>query len=244
MPDSHIIIAGDSNALGYLNTGPAPYTPTAQVQIWALQPDGSHAYNYMLPGANTGTPANPADWGPAVAIANAWLAAGHAGTSDVLWLDEDDQTVKGSTTLAVDWAPGSGAMFNSTTASASAAMHNLDGGAHAFTHWDAAFVVLGENDAVVPGYASTYDANLSLFDAAARSAWSVTDLVETRIEDTMGAAADNLAVRQAQWSVDQADAHMISVKTIGDEQQPDHVHYDAVGQLQVGQALFEAWASL
>jgi hypothetical protein len=59
MPDAHIIIAGDSNALGFLNNGPAPYAPTAQVQIWADSRTGSYQWNYMDPGFNTGTPANP-----------------------------------------------------------------------------------------------------------------------------------------------------------------------------------------
>ncbi|MBS0361050.1 MAG: hypothetical protein JSR98_06695 [Proteobacteria bacterium] len=243
MSDAHIIIAGDSNALGYLNTGPAPYTPTWQVQIWARQADGSYNWNYMNPGMNTGTPANPGDWGPEVAIANRWLSS-HAGDGSVLWIVKDDLTVKGGTTLAVDWAPSSGAYFASTAQAAADAMRNLSGGAHAFDHYDAGFVVLGENDAEVSADAQAYGTNLAAFDAAARGAWGAGVLLESRIEDTMGAPADNQAVRVGQWSADVADPLMASVKTIGFEQQPDLVHYDATGQLQLGGALFDAWAAI
>jgi hypothetical protein len=232
--DAHIIVAGDSNALGFLNIGPAPYAPTAQVQIWT----GS-AWNYMAPGVNTGTPANPADWGPEVAIANDWLGQ-HAGDGSVLWIVKDAGTVKGGTTLAVDWDPQAGGLFASTSAEASAAMRNLDGTAFAFSHYETAFVVLGENDAVVPAYAAAYGANLAAFDAAARSAWQVDEMVESRIEDQVGAADDNLAVRLGQWAADQSDLLMTSVKTIGFSLAPDQVHYDAAGQIALGGALFEA----
>lgn len=241
MSDEHIIIAGDSNALGYLNTGPAPYTPTARVQIWAdTNGDGvGDAWNYMNPGVNTGTPTNPTDWGPEVGIANDWLAAHPTGN---LWIVKDAETVKGSTTLAVEWNPQTGAMFASTTHAAQAAWANVHGGPWSFDHYDAAMIVLGENDAEVPAYAQAYQTNLHAFDAAARANWNVQSLIESRIEDTMGAPADNYAVRVAQWAEDQADPLMASFKTIGFEQQPDHVHYDAAGQIALGDAFYKAWA--
>lgn len=241
MPDAHIIIAGDSNALGYLNTGPAPYTPTAQVQIWARQPDGSYAWNYMDPGVNTGTPNNPKDWGPEVQIANDWRKA-HAGDGSHLWIVKDDETVKGGTTLAMDWGPGE-QWFESTAKAAADAMRNLDGGPYAFTHYDEAFVVLGENDAVNHDYASAYQANLEAFVTAVPGAWNVSELAMSRIEDTMGSADDNFAVRLAQWEVDQEDPNLVTFKTIGFEQQPDHIHYDATGQVELGDAFWSVSAS-
>ena len=240
MSDEHIIIAGDSNALGFLNVGPAPYVATPQVQIWARQPDGSYAWNFMHPGVNTGAPNNPTSWGPEVGIAKAWLAQ-HGGDGSVLWIVKDDLTVKGGTTLAVDWAPSGGGFFASTSQAARAAMHDLDGTKYAFAHYDAAMVVLGENDAVNHGFAQAYAANLKAFDHAALSDWNVDRLIETRIEDTMGTSADNFAVRDAQWEAGLGDPEVATVKTIGFEQQPDHIHYDAVGQLDVGAALFDAW---
>jgi hypothetical protein len=232
VPDLHIIIAGDSNALGYLNTGPAPYTPTAQVQIWAPQPDGSFAWNYMNPGVNTGTPTNPADWGPEVQIANDWLKV-HAGDGSHLWIVKDPATVKGGTTLAVDWAPGA-PWFESTAKAAAAAMHNLDGGPYTFTHYDIAAVVLGENDAANHSYATAYAANLAAFLPAARLAWDVPNIVMPRIEETIGLADDNLAVRTTVWAEGSLDPHLGTFRTIGFDQQPDLVHYDAAGQVALG----------
>lgn len=247
--DAHIIIAGDSNALGYLNTGPAPYAPTARVQIWAdTNGDGvGDAWNYMRPGVNTGTAANPADWGPEVGEANTWLAA-HAGDGAHLWIVKDAQTVKGSTTLAVDWAPAHGAspagpLFASTSAAARAAMHNLDGTPYAFGHYDAAQLVLGENDAANPAYATAYGGELPGFLAALRADWGVQHVELSRISDQVGAPADNLAVRNAAWQADQADADLVTFKTIGFGLEPDGVHYDASGQLALGQAFYDGWIS-
>lgn len=71
MSDSRIFTAGQSNDLGYLNNGPAPYVATARVQIFAdTDGDGyGDVWNYMNPGVNTGMPANPTAWGPEVEIA-------------------------------------------------------------------------------------------------------------------------------------------------------------------------------
>lgn len=243
MTDARLIIAGDSNALGYLNNGPAPYAPTARVQIWAdTNGDGvGDAWNYMRPGVNTGTVANPLAWGPEVQEANDWLAAHPTG---VLWIVKDAQTVKGSTTLAMDWAPGSGGMYASTTSATGAAMHALDGTPYAFTHYDVADVVLGENDAVHSDMAASYGVNLAGLVSHARVDWNVTEFVFSRINDAVGAAADNLAVRQAQWNEDQADGHVESFKTIGFAMQPDDVHYAEAGQVALGHAFYDAWAAL
>lgn len=240
MTDAHIILAGDSQALGFGNSGPAPYALTARVQIWAdTNADGiGDAWNYMRPGVNTGTPANPTVWGPEVELANRWLADNPSG---YLWVLKDAQTVKGGTTLAVDWNPSSGAMFASTTAAANAALHNLDATPFAFSHYEAAVVLLGTNDAISTAHAETYYANLGVFDPAARTAWHVDRLIEARITDTPGDAADNLTIRQAQWQADQDDAHMVSFKTIGFGLQGDWLHYDPAGQVAVGDAAYAGW---
>lgn len=239
MTNTQIIVAGDSNALGYLNTGPAPYVHTAQVQIWALQPDGSHAWNYMRPGINTGTPNNPDAWGPEVEFANKWLETAQPG--DYLWIVKNEQTVKGGTTLEVDWDPNTGVWFDKTAATAYEAMHNLDGSVFAFDHYDAALVVLGENDAVNPAYAAAYQTNLAEFNDAVRLEWDVTTILQSRITEGAGAPADNLAVRVAQWAEDQADDDLITFKTIGYEMQPDNIHYDATGFVQLGQGFWNSW---
>lgn len=240
MSDAHIIIAGQSNALGYLNTGPAPYVATARVQIWAdTDGDGvGDAWNFMRPGANTGTRANPGVWGPEVEEANRWLSTHATGT---LWIDKIAQ---GSTGLAqdpgqLDWSPhSSGEMFDRATASVHAAQANLVGTPYAFSHWDALDWMQGETDATDPEKAAAYGANLTDFVDHVRTEWAVDQVVVARITDTAGAY--NLQVREAEWAADQADAHLVSFKTIGFEMQADHLHYDAAGQLALGGAFFDA----
>ncbi len=240
MSDAHIILAGQSNALGYLNTGPAPYVPTARVQIWAdTNGDGvGDAWNYMRPGFNTGTPANPTAWGPEVEEANRWLATHPTGA---LWIDKIAQ---GSTGLAqdpaqLDWSPHSaGEMFDRATASVDSARANLDGSPYAFARWDVLDWMQGETDATDPVKAGAYAANLTDFASHARAAWDVTPIAVGRITDTAGTWS--LQVRDAEWQVDQLDAHLVSFKTIGFEMQADHLHYDAAGQVALGRAFFDA----
>ncbi len=244
MADAHIIIAGQSNALGFGNDGPAPYTPTAQVQIWT-----GTEWDYMLPGVNTGMPANPRDWGPEVQIANDWLKT-HAGTSDHLWIVKDAGTVKGSTGIApdpsqVDWSPHStGEMFDATMAGAADAMRNLSGGVYGFDHYDAVMWMQGEQDAYAPAKAGAYQANLTELVADAHADWHVTDFVIGRITTTAGDAASNLEVRDAQFTVGATTPDTMSFKTIGFGMQPDGLHYDAAGQVALGHAFFDGWMGL
>jgi hypothetical protein len=245
MSDAHIILAGQSNALGYLNTGPAPYTATARVQIWTdTNGDGApDAWNYMRPGVNTGTAANPNVWGAEVELANRWLADHPSG---YLWIVKEG-AVKGSTGLAqdanqLDWSPHSrGEMYDQATATIHAAQANLQASAFAFKAWDAVAWSQGETDATDPAKAAAYGANLTELIADARRDWGVEDFVVSRISDT-GAAS--LAVRQAEWAVDQADPHAASFKTIGFGLQPDLIHYDAAGQMALGDGFYDGWVTL
>lgn len=241
--DARIIIAGDSNPLGYQNTGPAPYTPTVRVQIWAdLDGNGTgDTWVYMNPGVNTGTKANPTAWGSEVQIANRWLADHPDG---ILWIVKNAETVKGGSSLGHEWEPFNGSLFVSATRSVNAAMHNLDGTAFAFSHYDVAFIGLGENDASSPAYAADYLPNIIEFNEAIRPTWHVSHLVEYRITEGAGAPADNLAVRQAQWQADQLDEDLATFKTIGFAMQPDGVHYAAEGHIALGNANYDGWLSL
>ena len=240
MTDAHIIIAGQSNALGYLNNGPAPYVNTARVQIWAdTNGDGEgDAWNYMRPGVNTGMPANPTAWGPEVEIANRWLADNPTGN---LWIVK---VAKGSTGLAedagqLDWSPNStGEMFDKATTATHAAHDNLNGSPYQFGNYDALMWMQGETDATDATKAAAYNANLTDFLAEARFDWSVTEVFAGRITDSP-ALPDNLAVRVAQWDVDIADAHLETFKTIGLGMQPDQIHYaDHIG---LGDKFYDAW---
>ena len=242
MPDTHIILAGQSNALGYLNTGPAPYTPTTRVQIWALQPNGSYQWNYMLPGSNTGTPANPTVWGPEVAFANKWLAQHPFGN---LWIVK---SAKGSTGLAEDaglgiqdWSPDSvGELFDTTTSMVTAAKNNLVGSQYAFSEYDGLLWMQGEQDATSQVTANAYHANLVEFIAEARASWFVERVVIGRITESPNLAYDE-AVRIAQWQVFMEDPEAPSFKTTGFGMQEDLIHYDAAGHIRLGSSFYDAW---
>lgn len=249
MTDTHIIIAGQSNALGYLNTAPAPYAPTPRVQIWCdTDEDGiPDAWNYMLPGHNTGTHANKTCWGPEVAFANRWLVANPTG---YLWIVKDG-CVKGSTGLAkndtmgvLDWSPESTSppeLFATATATITAAQANLNGGQFAFNTWDAVLWMQGETDAAVLVTANAYLTNLQDFITHVRNSWSVSRIVVGRISDS-AALTYNAIVRVAQWQVFMDDTNVPSFKTIGfPRRQDDDIHYTAEGHVMLGQAFYYAF---
>lgn len=247
MTDTRIILAGQSNALGFLNTGPAPYVPTARVQIWAdTNGDGvPDAWNYMLPGHNTGSLANPTVWGPEVAFAQKWLAT-HPLASDNLWIVK---STKGSTFLEqqtgvgiLDWSPEStGELFDTTTAMVTAAMASLAGGPYAFAAYDALLWMQGEEDATDQTAANAYLVNLQDFIARARAAWFVQRIVIGRITDSVNLPF-NQPVRVAQWQEFMDDAEAPSFKTIGFDMQPDLIHYNAAGHIKLGNAFHYAFA--
>jgi hypothetical protein len=228
-----VLFAGQSNALGFGNTGPAPYTPTERVQIWS----GS-GFSIMTPGVNTGTPANPTVWGPEVAFANDWLAAHPEGT---LYLGK---VVKGSTPLAqadgLDWSPRStDELFDQAKATANAML-----AARGAVALDAVFWMQGEQDATVSEWAAQYGANLTAFLSAVRSEWMHNAqgyVAAGQISDST-ALAYNQDVRAAELGVDQADPNLETFPTAGFTMQADGLHYAAQGHISLGHAFYEAWA--
>jgi hypothetical protein len=246
MTDAHHIIAGQSNALGYLTTEPAPYLPTGRVQIWC-DTDGDgvpDAWNFMRPGANTGTQANPLCWGPEVGFANRWLAGNPAGN---LWLVKAG-CVKGSTELArddaqgvLDWSPEStNELFATATTTIAAARAALNGGPYAFTGYDSCLWLQGEQDAMDQGHANSYDGNLRDFLTNVRANWSVNKVVIARISDSV-ALPYNEAVRLAQWSVWMDDpANSPSYPTKDLPRRQDNIHLTDAGQLASGLRWYQA----
>jgi hypothetical protein len=243
LSDAHLIVAGQSN-VGF-NTDTADligYVPTARVQVWTdTNGDGiADAWNYLRPGVNaSGLPTQPGASGFVVREAQDWLANHSTG---YLWIV---QVAHGSTGLAqdptqLDWSPSSaGEMFDTATATITAAMHNLDGTPYAFSSWDAAQWMQGETDATDPAKAAAYNSNLRQLILDARAAWHVETFDVARITDTAGVYS--LAVRQAEWALDNgpdplADAH--TFKTLGFGMQADGVHYDSAGQVALGDAFY------
>jgi hypothetical protein len=243
MNDAHIVLAGQSNVLGFANTDAAPYEPTRRVQIWTdTDGDGlGDAWNYMQPGVNTGTIANPGVWGSEVALANAWLAANPEG---ILWIGK---IAKGGTGLAadneqLDWSPESrGEMFDIATASLRAAKASLTGSAHGFETWDLLAWGQGETDATDADKAAAYGDHLHDFVERARETWGLEDVALMRIG---GHGEHSAAVRKAQWALDQDDLHLLSFRTMDLPMRADDIHYDAAGHLAIGRGFFDAWAAL
>lgn len=225
-----VLLIGQSNAEGFLNTGPAPYAPTARVQIWT-----GTEFNYMNPGANTGP---GGEWGAEVAFANRWLAEHPTG---MLYIGK---VVAGSTGLAydvdqTDWSPHStGEMFKLAKWNALRLQANLG------EPLDAVLMMQGETDAFDAAKAGAYEANLREFITEVRAQFvpgGDADLpfVYGRINDSTPYFEQ---VRWAQYVVDRDDPYATSFDTYSYTTAPDGLHYDAPGQLRLGSDLFEAWA--
>lgn len=237
-----VLFAGQSNALGAPDGATADYTPSWRVQMWTdVDGDGvGDIFLPLIPGWNTGTPANPRANGPEVEFARQWLLA-HPGPDDTLYIGK---LAKGETPLAasagLDWSPESqGEMFDRAQLVAARMMAALG-----VDHLSAVFWMQGETDATNPDWAAHYADHLRAFLTAVRAEWMHDPdgyIGLGRITDS-AALAYNFDVRVAQWQVDQEDPHTESFKTIGYEMQPDDLHYDATGQAALGRAFFDNWA--
>lgn len=228
--DALILVAGQSNAVGYGVTledlPPEMRAPDPAVRIW----DGDR-FVPLAPGVNTGTPNRPEAWGPEVEFARAWRAARPNGRLHIVKL------ARGSTALAAgpdrDWSPASGELF------AEMAREAREAQAAAGVPVTAVLWMQGEADAVQPQAARDYEANLRAFVAAVRGRWAGKDaaVVIGRIGGPMPFAAE---VRRAQAAVDRADPRVTSVETSDLPRQADQLHLTPEGLRRLGQAMFEA----
>jgi Ca2+-binding RTX toxin-like protein len=236
-----VVVAGQSNALGYgaLSTSPPSwYVNTAQVQIWVdTNNDGvADAWNYMNPGVNTGTSANPTAWGPEVAFADAWVRE-HPG-GEILWIVK---SAKGETSLYPftgtpptgingDWYPGqtdSGDMFAATTAKIAAAKANLGGTFDTTVLW-----FQGETDSNNSTWANAYGSNLSTLQSNAASQWGASRFLLGRINHP---APYNGTVQLAQSTGFNTDEF--------ERQSSDHIHLTGNGEVDLGYSFWAAYDS-
>jgi hypothetical protein len=234
-PADLVVVAGQSNALGFRLSGedlpPDLRQGDPQVRIWTGQ-----RFETLRPGRNTGSPNNPAAWGPEVGFARAWRAAHPDRTLYVVKL------ARGSTRLAggpgPDWAPGSGELFADTESEVRKARRRLtDAGLTPRVR--AILWMQGESDAVQPQAAAAYRANLAAAVAQMRARWGEADtpVLIGRIAPGWPQAAQ---VRAAQAAVDAADPLTASVDTAAYPLLPDGAHYAAAGQLRLGAELYRA----
>lgn len=230
-----VVIAGQSNALGYGLSGadlPAEFRERdPQAMIWR-----DSRFQVLEPGRNTGSPNRPAAWGPEAGFARTWRAA---RPDRPLYLVK---LARGSTSLApsegLDWSPASKELFAETSAEVQAAKAAL--AARGLQPRIAAVVwIQGEADAMDASAARAYRANLTALIKAMRQGWREpgAPVVLARIPD-FGAHASE--VRAAQAAVDDADTLTFSVDAQGLPMQADGLHIAAAGQVRLGQALAEA----
>jgi len=229
-PPTLVVLAGQSNALGYgvePKDLPAAWKEDPSVRIWR-----NGRFETLSPGRNTGTPRNPRAWGPEVGFALAWRRSHPQGELDIV------KVAKGSTGLAadpraLDWSPRSRELYADTTAQAAAAQR-ASGAPVAAILW-----MQGEEDAVSGAKAAAYGANLTAFVRAARRDWGDAPVVLGRI----GAAAREAhaaQVRRAQAEVARTEPRIRMVDTDAFPVQSDRLHLDARGQLALGDAMARA----
>lgn len=143
---------------------------------------------------------------------------------------------KGSTNLAVDWAPNTGESWlelRDVYARAQAALPVAGS-----TLVPRAFVwIQGESDSAVLAYANAYEANLTAFIASIRTLFGVPDLgfwiVRLTTPNSFGPYEDTVIA--AQNAVAAADPNVYIVPP--PSPLPDGVHYSAAGLVSIGQVL-------
>ncbi len=230
-----VIEAGQSNAVTFNNTGPAPYVVNDLTYIWN---DTQHWWEVMRPGVNTGTPNNPTTWGPEVGFANAFRAE---HPTEVLAFVKSAMGSTGIAPLpnAEDWSPAShGEMFDKTTAMVARAMAQF-GGPQA-THPTVLFVG-GETDATYEAGMLGFRDNLLTLVAGMKSQWGA-DHIEVAAVHDVPELPYNEGVRWGAFNVAATDDHVEAYQTSGGAFTllPDHVHFDAQGALEVGKAGYGA----
>lgn len=224
-PVTLLAVAGQSNALGYLqntSTLPAEFQqPNGTTYIWN---ELGGFWEIMAPGINTGAPGMTDTWGIEVGIAHQWHAA---NPDQTLYLVK---FARGSTSLAVDagakdWNPAnSNELFQRMADAMRVAKADLQ--AQGLTVGvPGIFWAQGEADAYVSDYAASYAENLSAFLAAVREAWGdqASTFVFNQVHSETGFpfAAE---VRAAQLAVQSADPNSAAIIADDLALQGDNLH--------------------
>lgn len=239
-PETFVICAGQSNALGFqLDQSVLPVhlqSPIANALIWDTP---NAVWQTLRPGYNTGTASNPQCWGPESEFSYQWTLA-HPGKK--LYVVK---SVKGSTPLALDpvgqdWNPASvGDLFDTCTNTVVAAKSNL---ANASVDYRVTNILWmqGEQDASVANYAPLYQTNFTNFIANARTRWGDGDNTSVtfgRIHLGTGFAYGS-NVRAAQANVAATVSGVYMVDTDSYTMQGDNLHFSAADQVSLGGSMF------
>lgn len=234
------IAGGQSEMVGFgLTLADVPahlQGPMTGAMIWT-----SSGWQAVQAGINTGTAANPQAWASWVEFAWRWTQD-HPGETAYFVLSAKGSTGLAADPSALDWSPSSsGEMFAATTATVAAAKASL-AGMGVSTHVDGILWDQGQTDAASAAAASAYEANLTGFFGAARTAWAepTSAMVYGRVSSASGFPYGS-QVQTAQANVDAADGNATSISSDAFGLQPDNIHYNASGQVAEGNGLYDAW---
>ena len=243
-----VVFAGQSNAGGFRMTAETLPAMLAgfdygKTYIWGAA-NGHDAWQPLRPAQNTGDLDYPHAWGPELAFAEAFR---RTHPNDVLLIVKQ---TSGSTGLAADpadadWSPASRReLFDFMTRTVGRASKGYaDWTGEAAPKVSAVFWMQGEEDARHAGKAAAYGDNLTAFLARARIDWMNDPqgkVIAGRISDSVQLPYSGL-VREAQWRVDEADPNLATFRTVGLPLQPDGVHYQAGGYVEMGHAAYRLW---
>jgi len=243
-PPALIVVAGQSNALGY-TLGPAdlPHNFGRSVpDVWIWEASKAR-FTPMTPAQNTGSPNNPKAWGAEVQFAFRWRAA----FCSPLYIVKH---ARGDTGLAadpqeLDWSPSSsGELFDATAAEIAAAKAAL--AAKGFTPRVKALLWMqGEKDASEESKGTAYEANLRDFISQVRTRWGdARTVIHIGQIDRMGPSYPGAAkVRLAQARVAASEKNVSLVDTDPlPRQAADGLHLTGQAQIRLGDEFFEAQA--
>lgn len=204
-------------------------------------------WGVTTPGTHNALPNTPGTWGSPEQFAYNFHAA-HPDTPLLMI-----EVSKGSTGVAqdagaYDMSPNSdGELFDLTEETIARAMAEFERATGmAAPKLSATFIIGMETDATTAEKAAGAHGNLTgLVDAVRDRLMGDPDgfVGITRIGDE-ATLPFNLAVRQAQWMVDQEDDHLLSFKTVGLDRQDDDLHWAASTHQAVGHgfsSMFEEW---
>jgi hypothetical protein len=234
-PVSVYLMAGQSNLVGEAlaaDLNPQYATPFPQAQIWSRP---SSSFKALVPGYDGQT----VNVGPEFSF----------GRRIVERSNENVYIVKyglGSTTLENDWKPNSGAQYNAFKQTVDAALANLTANGIAY-EVDGLVWMQGESDTYNDAYAPKYKDNLTNFIGTVRGLYGADlDVAIGLIRNDLPTSRTNLdLVRNAQRAVVGADPRSFLVDTdalgLGSNVlKPDGVHYNANGQVLLGNAFANA----
>lgn len=234
-----IIVAGQSNAVGFGLTA-ADLPPSARASDPAVLIWNGAAFVEMRPGLNTGAPRQPKAWGPEVEFARLWRGAHPGQTLYIV------KYARGSTSLAADpveadWSPASGEHFKAASDQIARARSALAEAGNPY-RLRAILWVQGEADAATSAKAAVYEKNLAAMFAQMRARWGDAPILFSQLSAETGLVHADL-VRGAQARVDAADETAAMARVDGTPMQPDGLHYAGDGQIALGRALYDLYAS-